>query len=486
MRGLTRALNVTLLSVLVLPAVQAQVDDATLTKWVAAYRATEADQRTATFANAGYYVGALKFLQEGLMHQAEANRIDKQTESSASAAGSTSTTSKGSVPWLFAFALEHGALTQSVDGNLITMKGNVANMIKAMSAKDYLESYDLGQDNLFVRAVSAASFSLSFNANQGNASPFFNPNTISNASAHIDLYNRRDPRDRKWRDSWRHLTETALASVANSRGRFTTVIQQNHVPEFQQWRQQVQDRLNGLAAIAAPTDQQIKDVLAQNAKDFANMFSGFKDVKDSGGAVLTALEDYASAKGNVASQINHSPVLSFEYGYTNQSTLRLPSSSTSQVTVSAAPPNLSNFNLIFCGYLVRDTQFTLNASTDLFNSIPGGSKIGRVRDYRASGQLDVPLPQIPNLGSSALSFSGVFLSLLEEPLGQQVLVNSVPVSTRGNIRLFQARWTIPVKGAGVRIPISFTTSNRTELIKESDKRGSIGISFDFDNLFSKP
>ncbi len=43
-----------------------------------------------------------------------------------------------------------------------------------------------------------------------------------------------------------------------------------------------------------------------------------------------------------------------------------------------------------------------------------------------------------------------------------------------------------VKGSGVKVPVSFTLANRTELIKEKEVRGTIGVTFDFDSLFSKP
>ena len=46
----------------------------------------------------------------------------------------------------------------------------------------------------------------------------------------------------------------------------------------------------------------------------------------------------------------------------------------------------------------------------------------------------------------------------------------------------QAKLTIPVKGSGVKIPLSVTASNRTELIKERDVRASFGVSFDLDPL----
>jgi hypothetical protein len=42
-----------------------------------------------------------------------------------------------------------------------------------------------------------------------------------------------------------------------------------------------------------------------------------------------------------------------------------------------------------------------------------------------------------------------------------------------------------VKGSGIRIPISFTTSNRTELIREKDVRANFGVTFDFDSIFAR-
>lgn len=108
-----------------------------------------------------------------------------------------------------------------------------------------------------------------------------------------------------------------------------------------------------------------------------------------------------------------------------------------------------------------------------------------MRDYRASLQLDVPLREIQNIGQPTLSFAGQYLHLLEEPLGQQVTLNGVTITRTGGIGVFQTKLSIPVKDSGVKIPISFTYSNRTELIKETDVRGNVGVTFDFDTLFAK-
>jgi hypothetical protein len=442
--------------------------------------AAHPEDRTTTFSSAQMYAAFL--LQSNAMHEAETSRIDKQTEASSGSGLSTSAVTKGSVPWLFAFAVEHGALTQSVDGNVITFKGNVANAIKAINAKDYVKSFKLGESNLFVRNVSRATFGVSFNSSSGNASPAFNTNTFASANAHVDLYNHRDPRDSKWTSSWLGLSTSALHAVANAAGDFEHLVQTGHKTEFDAWQSRAQTIVAGLSD--GSTDDQIKKALEQIGNDFAATFGGFAEVQQKAKATVDALANYSTQKKAVIEKMNKSPILSLEYTFTNQASTSLPTSTTQNVSVSAKPPNLSNINLIFTGYLGANTQATLNASTTLFSSLPSGTKIGTVRDYRVAGQIDVPI-DIHSLGTTDLSFSALFLSLLQEPLGQQVLVNTVPVSTRGNINLLQAKWSIPMGDGGFKIPISITRSNRTELIKENDIRGTIGISYDFDALFSK-
>jgi hypothetical protein len=444
------------------------------------YKAAAAGERAAQFSTPETYAAFL--LQSPAMHDAEISRTDKQTEASSSSGLSTSAVTKGSVPWLFAFAVEHGALTQSVDGNVITFKGNVANVIKAINAKDYVKSFKLGEDNLFVRNVSRATFGVSFNSSSGNASPTFNTNTFASANAHIDLYNHRDPRDSKWTSNFRGLSSSVLVAVANAAGNFNNIVRTGHPAEFAAWHGRAQAILAGLSD--GSTDDQIKKALEQIGEDLANTFGGFADVQQQAKFTFDAMANYSTQKKAVIEKMNKSPIFSLEYTFTNQGATSLPTSSTQNLSVTTKPPNLSNVNLIFTGYLGANTQATLNASTTLFSSIPSGTKIGTVRDYRVAGQIDVPI-DIHSLGTTDLALSALFLSLLEEPLGQQVLVNTVPVSTRGNINLLQAKWSIPMGDGGFKIPISITRSNRTELIKENDIRGTIGISYDFDALFSK-
>ncbi len=148
-------------------------------------------------------------------------------------------------------------------------------------------------------------------------------------------------------------------------------------------------------------------------------------------------------------------------------------------------PNLSTFKLIADKGFVRQSELATNASLTIFDSIPTGTKVGRVRDFQLSAQLDVPLPDISQLGKGTLTFSGLYLNLLEPPLGIPIMVNGQTVSTKGHIELGQPKVTFPVKkGSGVKVPLSITYASRTELNREKDVRGNIGITFDLDSIFA--
>jgi hypothetical protein len=434
-------------------------------------------------------------VQQQVSSSIEQQRVDKQVGGTSSSGSGTSATSTGSVPWLFGFAVEHGALTQSVENNTLVFRGNVANMIKAVKVKDYIESYRLGQDNMFVRNLSKVSFSVSFNASQNGtgisqtstststASGANNKNTLAGYSFHFDIYNRRDPRDRKWDGDWNGLLSPRLQEVVNGWGTFSDLIDK-HPAEKGLWDSYIQQQLTQFQ-IDTTDEQSIRDFMTKVSGHFVEIFGEIPEIKNQAAAIGKLLLTYGQQKGKVLQKINQSPIFSFEYNNVRQSAQQLATGS-QNITTSSAVPDLSNLNLIAGFYFMAKSQLTLNASTTLFNSRPTGSKSGLIRDYRFSSQVDIPLPEIVQLGSPTLTFSGLFLSLLAEPLGQQVLVNGVAVTRTGNIGLMQAKISVPVKNSGVKVPISLTVSNRTELVKEKDVRGSIGVTLDLDSIFSKP
>src|SRR5207302_9387709 len=120
------------------------------------------------------------------------------------------------------------------------------------------------------------------------------------------------------------------------------------------------------------------------------------------------------------------------------------------LSVNSPLPNLSTFNLIYNTYLLSGSQLSANATATIFNSLAPGSKGGSMRDVQLTAQVDIPLREIAGIGKPTLTFSGLYMDLINQPLGQQILVNGVPESRTGSIGLFQGKFTIPAgKGSGV-------------------------------------
>jgi len=92
---------------------------------------------------------------------------------------------------------------------------------------------------------------------------------------------------------------------------------------------------------------------------------------------------------------------------------------------------------------------------------------GNFRDFQIAGKWDIPVGHLPSfVAKGTLTFSGLYENLHQKPLGIDLLINDEKVNQPGNMGVFQAKYSIPIGDSAFQIPISFTASNRSELIKE--------------------
>jgi len=151
-------------------------------------------------------------------------------------------------------------------------------------------------------------------------------------------------------------------------------------------------------------------------------------------------------------------------------------------------PVLHTFRFIAeCSFGRAD--LTANGSFSIFNSLPANVS-QRLRDFQLAGQLDVPLGEIEKIGSIVFSLAGRWERLPEDTAALAGTASGVELGKglavkKGNIGIAQAKLTLPVKGSGVKIPISISVANRTELIQEKDVRVNFGITFDFDSILAR-
>jgi hypothetical protein len=144
-------------------------------------------------------------------------------------------------------------------------------------------------------------------------------------------------------------------------------------------------------------------------------------------------------------------------------------------------PDLSHFRFIGeKGFNNGRVELTGNGSLSIFNSRLAG--IRRLSDAQAALQLDGTFGDAEKTGVFVLSFAYKYQHLLENALTQ---AGTVAPNTKGDINIGQVKLTVPIKGLGVKFPISITFANRTELIKEKEVRGNFGFTLDLDTIFAK-
>jgi hypothetical protein len=428
--------------------------------------------------------------------EADEARVDKQVGSNSSSSGSTSLTSHGSVPAVLAFAVENGAIERTVSGSSITFRARPVQVVQALQTTPFYDAYAQIQNNGTLDLLNRLSFALSFDTSRGNSSGTFTgtSNQVSEFSTTVDLYNHRDPRDKRYKALWDRLQLDIAKNMALSLyNLFDALTAESVRDDVGTWVDQTASALAPL--IVDGKDEEAAATLKETLKSFPTIAE-----KVAGGDVIikqfaTTSAAMQTARQNIFTYVSNSPILTFEYtdnlaSKVSSSTALLTNKVAAQAGSSGTQlPDTSNLKLIFERGIGGGGSFASNLSATIFNSKPPAVGTNQLRDLQASLQLDIPVnTSLPKIGNVVVSLSGKF-----EHIPSDSLVGLVPGITpitsdaalKGNLEIGQAKITFPVKGSGVKIPLSFTWANRTELIKEKEVRGNIGITFDFDTILSK-
>ena len=403
-------------------------------------------------------------------------RIDQQMGAGPISNSATSIVSKGGIPYLLSFAVENGVATQAEKDTSITFRVNPGGLINLFADRGFITSYRASQNDPVLKFLGKTSVGLTFDTTRGDMPGVFTGRgqQLSAISARVEFFNDRDPRKAKYAAAWERFVANEGVRLANQTWKTTDVLVDWNgtgitfkEPALQAWLNQMNQAVSNVGvgltgaerinAVAKVIDEQADKVPADIVPAAA-----VESITD----FARENQTYEERKSELFDEIAKGRILTLEY--------------TNKREVSA--PDTSNFNFIASTGMEGRVDLTANGSFTFFHSrpplvSPSAKRSGRIRDFQFAGQIDVPFGE-----GFDLWFSGRYERLMEDA----TLATGVVVpGTKGDIAFGQIGLNVPLRGLGVKFPISVTFANRTELIKESVVRGNFGFTFNWDTLLSK-
>ena len=394
-----------------------------------------------------------------LTAQAE-NASNSKNLGASDSSSATNLIAKAGVPAIFGFAVENGALTKATSGTTVTFSGNPVGLVQTMAKKGFISAFQ-DQDD-FTKFLRKLSFGLSFDTSRGSQPGTFtgDKQQLSGFSFKYNILDQRDPRDKNNTARWHDITIHQAANLALALNDFVRTIAAGRAPQLEAWLVSANQALNG------KTDfNEIQNVLIAELNKLADIKLP-ADQEALVKQVGTDFDAFIKERNDILNEIANKWIATFDYNNTRP----------------VGTPSFSNFRFLAeKGAYKGSIDFTGNASLTFYNSRPTGPKAQRLRDFKFAGQLDVPIGDVTKTGKFLLSFAGRYERLLND----EPIAGTTSVIKRGDIAVGQLKLTIPIRGTALKIPLSVSFANRTELVKEKEVRGNFGITFDIDSLLAK-
>lgn len=440
-----------------------------------------------------------------------ATAIEKQTGSTSSTSGSTSLVSKNFASRVLSVASEYGALTSSTSGQTTTVSGSLDQLFTAVEKASQGTFVECAVKTIpgvfcarsgFIDFLGRFSYSTSLDLNQ--------PSTITGTATGTSQGNAQQVTGTQGRNSFALSQFTskffiwaakpthqdllnALTDSPDDSGitdaRHKLVGIQDTGDKDGAWHLWLSQALRPL--LSAPEATVDAELLAQTKKLIAVLIAGGNSEQD---LIKAALNYSASLAGTAQAERAiyekaawAKPILTFQYDYNTPS--NQPTNSTFRLIWGQSFKKLPNWKI------------TGNAAGSIYNSTPSSSIAGsgRLRDFQLGIEADRNAYKIGNYLSATLSAAYYFQDQTS-PAILNITANS-PISgisftglpsnatqvftQKGNIHVGQLKLILSGNSSsGWKFPIAITGSNRSELITKKTIGAQVGISYDFDSLFS--
>lgn len=410
-----------------------------------------------------------------------------QVGSGADSGGSTSVAMKGLVPALLGFAVEHGAITQNVNKTIATFRVSPAGVLKALQGEGLLDIYQDYASSAGFRFASRFSAAVGFDTSLGDSPGTLvaDEQQLKTWSVTVTLWNTRDPRTKGYGPMWRDLANQQGAALNQSRTALDTALK--NWTTLATWQNALEQRVR--TEVDEPwakdgnltaAQQRFAAILDVELPALSELSSTDPAVTSAMTSYVTVLTSIVTARNDIYKFANEGTVATFDWTTTRDENL----------------PDLYTLTGIYAGSFTRSRKddFTANGALHFYKESPAGTDRS-FKDFNLTAQWDRPLGkvlEIPFAITLAARYqyipkdvpvSGAALIVpttdTEAPAPVAEPASGTAIAPKGHLILGQAKLTIPLKN-GVKIPLSVSFANRTELIKESDVRANFGVTFNLD------
>jgi hypothetical protein len=407
-------------------------------------------------------------------------RSQTQSGASSNSTASTSVAEKGLVPEILGFALENGAINRDVSGTTMTFHATPMGIGKALTKQRLPELFADYSTSGWQRYAAKLSLSASFDTSRGPSAGTLTADShqLSAWTVKYEAVNTRDPGGAQYAPLWKEIATNSPAYQAAVKALAQAL---NSEPAFKTWQTAVVAQIDAIdAQLANDKDAAAAAVKAKRVLD-AEMPKLAKIAL--GKTSSDALDAYVAELTNVQKRIDA------VYDFAAKGVLATAQWAT---TIDPSLPDLYAVTGVLEAGLgqMRNTDFTFNIAANFYKHTPESAS-SAFKSFEASAQLDHPL------GSSFLLHGATATAALKysylpkdtvasggTPDGVVAASATTGTAPKGSIVVAQGKITVPIKGTGMKVPLSVTASNRTELIKEKDVRASIGVTFDMDTLLT--
>jgi len=429
---------------------------------------------------------------KGLIDAVDAARLNKFAAAAGGSGGSTALLSKVAVPAVLGLGVEYGSILQQTEGMATTLRGNLLGLGRwGLGSQQFQYCPEIAQDTCsaseqFLRRFSVATtfenvrkqdetVTVATAGGPAVADLFTQDFRMSAWGLRFDLTrnNLDDPKYiTKWREQIAKLRgdQTADQLTLAVAGAFKGATSE----EYLQWRGDILTAINN-----AVDEREIKAILTRQLDAVVPILERANPTQaDALRTLRRAYSNYFLVRDGL---LREAQVHKMSLEYVNSHPQNQPNRSSVRFIYSHQPSS-------------APAVITLNMALTMYNALQTGAS-HRLRDVQVAAQLDRSLGDIGSFGRASLALAGYYQWMKDDALisigpgniapGSGIVLSQPAVKllgTKGSIGVFQGKLSLPL-GQTMKVPLSVTWANRTELINEKEVRGQIGVTLDMDSLF---